>query len=225
MRRKLIIVAACSLVAGLAAAPGAEAGHRDWSFGAGFHVGGVHFRIGLHHPATRHYGFHPGPYFYTSHRLSYSGYRCHGACFRRGAEIYHHYGCPLVGHHFGRAGYSPGYYLGLFAPPAYRSHYGGHYRDRYRGHYGRSPSRSHGYYLYLDGYAGRYRDRGRHGHRGYRSVPPGRRHHLHRDFDRGRGWRHFDRGRRGRDFDRHRRFRDDRHDADRGRRGRRRGHD
>ena len=59
MKAKLILIAAAGVLLGtLALAPPAEAGHLDWSFGVGFHVGGLHFRVGFSPPG---YGGYPGP--------------------------------------------------------------------------------------------------------------------------------------------------------------------
>ena len=144
MRGKLILIAAAgALVGTLAMAPPAEAGHLDWSFGVGFHVGGLDFRIGFAPPG---YGGYPGPFFLTTGRLHHPGYGCNGACFRRGAGYYHHASCPLLRFHFGRVGYGPDHYLRGYSP--YRGY----------GHYGpyRPYNRSYGYY-YRDGYRDRFR--------------------------------------------------------------------
>lgn len=168
MRRTMIVAAAGgALIAGLAMAPPAEASH-GWSFGAGFHVGGVHFRVGFGPRARSHY---PVPFFHTTHRLAYRGHSCHGACFRRGRGFYHHAACPVVGFHFRRAGHHVGWTLDRYSPfRGYRGGYGhrgyyepyGYYRDR--GH--------HRDYRYRDH---RYRDAPR-----YRQHPYWQR---HRDWD------------------------------------------
>ena len=147
MRVRLILIAAAGVLMGtLALAPPAEAGHLDWGFGVGFHVGGLHFRVGFS-PAG--YGGYPGPFFLTTSRLDYPGYGCHGACFRRGAGYYHHSACPLLGFHFRRGGHGTDYYLNQYSPYGYRG-YG-------RG-YGYYPNRSYGHH-----YGGHvYRDRSRH---------------------------------------------------------------
>lgn len=167
MRKGLVLAAVGgALIAGLALAPPAEASH-GWSFGAGFHVGDAHFRIGFG-PGSR--GYAPAPFFYTTHRLGYRGHSCHGACFRRGRGFYHHAACPLVGFHFRRAGHHVGWFVDQYAPwgPGYRGGYGyrGYYDPhgyrRYQGRY-----RQHRYGPYRDapryrqhGYWERYRDRG-----------------------------------------------------------------
>jgi hypothetical protein len=87
MKARLMIIAAAGVLLGaLALAPPADAGHLDWSFGVGFHVGGLHFRVGF---SPQGYGGYPGPFFLTTNRLHYPGYSCNGACFRRGAGYYH----------------------------------------------------------------------------------------------------------------------------------------
>lgn len=177
MSKHMILPAALVMI--LAGAAGAEAAHRGWSFGGGFRVGGVHFRVGYadHGP---HYG---APYFYTGGRFHYSGYRCGSYCFRGGGGSYHYASCPLVGHHFGRHGHDPYYLSHHYAPrhaPGYRYwvDYGGHYGDHGRGHhYG---YRDHGYYGHRD-YG--YRDRGHHGYRG------------HGRYDYRRDYGRYDRGR------------------------------
>ena len=209
MRARLIPIAAAAVVLGtLAAAPPAQAGHLDWSFGVGFHVGGLHFRVGF---APYGHAGYPGPFFFTTSRLHYPGYGCHGACFRRGPAFYHHASCPLVGLHFGRVGYRPGYFIDHYAPhrfygrgyAPYRNRaYGHYYRDGYRDRF-RSPGSRH--------YRGdrHYRGRRDPGYRGERRYRPdrGRRpdydHDSDSDSDRGRSFR-GDRGRRGRDGDRER---------------------
>jgi hypothetical protein len=181
----------------MALAPPAEAGHLDWSFGVGFHVGGLHFQVGF--APTGHAGY-PGPFFFTAERLHYRGYGCSGLCFRRGGGYYHHASCPLVGFHFRRGGHGPDYYVSRYAPyPSYG------YRSYGRGY---SP-RPYGYY-YRPGY--RYRpygghyyrdrhDRGRH----YRD----RRDHRYRDHRGGRGDRGWGRDRdHDSDSDRRRGYRD-----------------
>ena len=212
MKAELILVAAAGVLLGtLALAPPAEAGHLDWGFGAGFHAGGLHFRIGF---SPLGYGGYPGPFFLTTSRLHYPGYSCHGACFRRGAGYYHHSACPLLGFHFRRSGYGAGYYLSHYSP------YRGYGRS-----YGRYPNRSYGYY-YRDGYRDRYRSHSGRYHRGDRRY----RDHHRRGYQDGHRHRH-DRGRRHYDDDGHsnrgRHYRDDRrhrgHDGERDRAHRRRG--
>lgn len=188
MKTKLILIAVAGVVLGtLAIAPPAEAGHLDWSFGLGFHVGGLHFRVGFSPPG---YGGYPGPFFLTNSSLHYPGYSCNGACFRRGAGYYHHESCPLLSFHFRAGGYGPNYYVQHYSP--YRGYVPG---------YGRYPSRPYRNY-YRNGYRDRYRS---YGNRHYRGDRHGRERYYrdrrpkgHRD----RGYRN-DRGR-GRDYDRHR---------------------
>ena len=208
MKARLTLIAAAAVLLGtLAMAPPAEAGHLDWSFGVGFHVSGLHFRIGFSPPG---YGGYPGPFFVTTTPLHLPGYGCHGACFRRGAAYYHHASCPLLGFHLHRGGYGPDFYLRSYSP--YRG-YGPRYAPypypyRYRPY----PYRPYGHY-YRDGhrdrfrpYGGRYyRDRGDRHHRG-----KGHRGRSYR-HDRGRGndhhsdrGRHYRDDRRGRDGERHR---------------------
>ena len=209
MKARLVLIAAAGvLLGGLALAPPAEAGHLGWSFGAGFHVGGLHFQVGF---SPVGYGGYPGPYFLTTGRLHYPGHGCRGACFRRGAAIYHHASCPLLSFHLRGFGYGPDHFVRNYSP------YRGYGRS-----YGRYPNRSYGHY-YRDGYRDRFRshrgryDRGRHSH-GYRDG----RHYRH-DRRRGRDYRHD----RDRDRDRRRHYRDDRRrggrDGDRDRAQRRRG--
>ncbi len=219
MKAKLILIAAAGALLGtLALAPPAEAGHRDWSFGVGFHVGGLHFRVGF---APSGYAGYPGPFFLTTSRLNYPGYGCNGACFRRGAGYYHHASCPLLSFHLGRGGYGPDYYAHNYSP--YRQ-YGRGYGRGYRSY----PNRSSGYY-YKDGHRDRfrsnrghhYRDR-HHGDRRYR----GRGHSRGNRHDRGRG-RDYDRDRdseRGRNYqnDRRQRGRDGDRERAQPRRGARR---
>jgi hypothetical protein len=160
-------VAGGVLVAGLALAPPAEAGH-GWSFGAGFRVDGVHFRVGFGPQGFGHYG---APFFVTSHRLGYRGYACHGGCFRRGGSFYHHAACPVVGFHFHRGGHYVGHYLQRFSPyPAYRGYRG------YRGDY-----RPWGVWGYREPYP-RYRPYDR-----YRGAP---RYYQHDYWRRYRDWDH-----------------------------------
>lgn len=198
MKAKLIVIAVAGVLLGtLAVAPPAEAGHLDWGFGVGFHVGGLHFRIGLS-PAG--YGGYPGPFFLTTSPLRHPGYSCNGACFRRGAGFYHHASCPLLSFHLGRGGYGPDHYVRSYSPY-------GSYRG-YGSSYGRYPGQSNGRYYYRDGYRNhyrpnghRYRDQrrsGRHDGRGYRN-----------DRGRGRDYGH------NRDGDRGRQYRGDRHQGDR----------
>jgi len=197
MKAKLILIAIAAVLLGtLTLAPPAQAGHLGWSFGVGFHVGGLHFRVGFS-PAG--YGGYPGPFFLTTNRLHYPGYSCNGACFRRGADYYHHSSCPLLGFHFGRGGFGPDYYVNSYSP--------------YRGYgpsYGRYPGWSYGEY-YRNGYRDRYRSYGDHYYRGKRHYQ-GKRHYrgkpqrgyrdgrgYHSDRERGRGYQHDskrDRGRR-----------------------------
>ncbi len=194
MKAKLILIAAAGVLVGtLALAPPAQAGHLDWSFGVGFHAGGLHFRVGL---SPRGYGGYPGPFFLTTSRLHYPGYSCQGACFRRGAGYYHHETCPLLGFHFRRGGHGAGHYLNLYSP------YRGYGRS-----YGRYPIRSYGHY-YRDGHRGRYRPYGGryYSERHYRDQ----RHKGHKGHRDNRGYRN-DR-RRGRDYDD-----DSDSDSDRGR--------
>ncbi len=158
MKAKLILIAAAGVLLGtLALAEPAQAGHRDWSFGVGFHVGGLHFRIGFS-PAG--YGGHPGPFFLTTSRLHHSGYSCNGACFRRGAGYYHHASCPLLSFHLRSRGYGPDHYVSNYSP--YRG-----YGPSYGHNYGRYPSRSYGHY-YKNGYRDRYRSQGGRYYRGGR---------------------------------------------------------
>lgn len=209
MKARLILIAVAGALLGtLALAPPAEAGHSGWSFGVGFHAGGLHFRIGF---APHGYSGYPGPFFLTTSRLHHRGYGCHGACFRSGAGYYHHASCPLLGLHFRRGGYGPDHYLRSYSP--YRG-YGPYWG--YGSRYYRYPGRAYGYY-YRDGhrdrfrhYGGRhYRDRHYrdHRHRGYRGDhryrhDRGRRdwdHDSDSDSDRGRHYRPGDRHRGGRD--------------------------
>jgi hypothetical protein len=208
MKARLMIIAAAGVLLGaLALAPPADAGHLDWSFGVGFHVGGLHFRVGF---SPQGYGGYPGPFFLTTNRLHYPGYSCNGACFRRGAGYYHHSSCPLLSFHFRGGGYGPDYYINNYAP--YRG-YGQSYGRYY-------PNRSYRNY-YRDGYRDRYRpQRGRHyqGDRHHRDrYDRDRRHKGYRDNrgsrqDRGRG-HDYDRDR---SRDRRRSYRDDRGGRGRG---------
>lgn len=219
MKARLVLIAAAGvLLGGLALAAPAEAGHLDWSFGAGFHVGGLHFNIGFSPVGYAGYG---GPFFYTTSRLHYPGHVCTGACFRRGAAFYHHPACPVLGVHLRGFGYGPNHFILNYSPYRYRG-----YAPGYRGY----PNRSYGYYQ-RDGWRERYRsDRGRHYRdRHYRD-------HRHRDRhlrDRHRRDHRADRHR-GRDYrrddgdrDRGRHYRDERRDrrrdGNRDRDGRRRG--
>ncbi len=210
MKARLILIAAAGALLGtLALAPPAEAGHLDWSFGAGFHVGGLHFQIGF---SPVGYAGYAGPFFYTTSRLHYPGHVCSGACFRRGAGFYHHAACPVLGVHLRGFGYGPDHFIINYSP----------YRSYGRG-YGRYPYRSYGHY-YRDGYRDRFRS---HRDRHYRGRHP----KGYRDSRRYRADRH-----RGRDYrrdgdvrDRGRHYRDGRRegrhdrgrDGDRGRAGRR----
>ena len=199
--RLLLIAAAGVLVGSLAVAPPAEAGRLDWSFGVGFPVGGLHFRVGF--APHGHHGY-PGPYFHTTSRLHYPGYSCHGACFRRGPAYYHHSACPLVGLHFRRGGYGPDHYLRAYSP--YRP-YGPYWG--YGSRYYRYPNRAYGYY-YRNGYRDRFRHYGgnyyrdRH-HRDHRYRGHGGGHHYRPD--RWRGDRDHDSDS---DSDRGRHYRNDR---------------
>ena len=205
MKARLILIAAAGvLVSTLALAPPAEAGHLDWSFGVGFHVGGLHFQVGF---APTGWGGYPGPFFLTTSPLHHRGYSCNGACFRRGASFYHHASCPLLSFHLRRGGYGPDYFVRHYSP--YRGYGRGYVYRPYR------PYRPYGYYnrsyghYYRDGYRDRFRSgRGHH----YRD-----RHHRDRHYrdryrdDRHRGYR--DHRGRGRDVDH-----DSDSDSDRGRR-------
>ena len=156
MRARLILAAAAgALIAGLALAPAAEASH-GWSFGAGFHVSGAHFRVGFGPAGVGSLG---GPYFLTTQRLHYRGASCHGACFRRGAGFYHHPACSVVGVHFRRGGHLPSHYLHRYSP--------------YRGPYGYGPGyfRPYGVPYWRDGHRHGYRR----DHRGW-NAPDYRRH-------------------------------------------------
>lgn len=211
MRARLILIAAAgALVGTLALAPPARAGHLDWSFGVGFHVGGLHFRVGFAPPG---YGGYPGPFFYTTSRLHYPGYGCQGACFRRGAGYYHHASCPLLSFHLGHRGYGPDYYVRHYSPyrgygwghrPHLKRPYGTYYRDGYRSRY-RSPWGHH--YRdrhYRDRY---YRDRRHKGYPDHRGRGHGHDydHDSDSDSDSDRGRRHrYDRHRDGHDGERDR---------------------
>lgn len=194
IRRLTLLAAGFALMAGMAATRAAEAGHRDWFFGAGFRVGGFDFQIGFHQPVAPRPLYGPGLFFYTTRPLRYGGYGCHDACFRGGGGYFHHAACPLVGHHFHRHGYSAGFYLQGFAP------WGPFYDRGYRGHHHRHPSRSHGYYLYRDGghRSWGHRDRGVYRYWGDRHRHDHRRHDRYRDDRRHRDDREYrdDRGRR-----------------------------
>ena len=214
MRARLILIVAAGVVLStLALAPPAQAGHLDWSFGVGFHVGGLHFRVGFEPTG---WGGYPGPFFLTTSRLHYPGYGCNGACFRRGAGYYHHASCPLLGFHFRRGGFGADYYVHNYSP----------YRSFGRG-YGYRTYRPYGYYNRGYGHYQRDRFRSRPGHR-YRDHRY--RDHRYRDHryrgDRHRGdQRHRGSGDhrgRGRDYDhdsdseRGQRYRNDRGPRGRG---------
>ena len=96
----------------LAAAP-ISAGIDTWHFGAGFSVGGIHFRVGYAEAGP----FGSSFYFEARQPFSYRGYACSSYCYRRGRRNYHHPTCPMVHHHFGRHGYAPGYYIEHYGPP------------------------------------------------------------------------------------------------------------
>lgn len=197
MKARLILIAAAgALLGGLALAPPAEAGHLDWSFGVGFHVDGLHFRIGFGPPG---YGPYPGPFFVTTGRLHHRGYGCHDACFRRGRNVYHHAYCPLLGFHFRRGGYGPDYFLSHYAP------YGSWGPRVYKRHY-RYPNRPYGY-TYRNGYRDRYYHPGGRYYRDrhYRDQ----RHRGYRDDRRYRGRRDYDHDSDS-DSDRRRHYRDER---------------
>lgn len=198
MKTKLILIAAAGALLGtLALAPPAEAGHMDWSFGVGFHVGGLDFHVGF---APTGWGGYPGPFFLTTGQLHYPGHACSGACFRRGATFYHHASCPLLSFHLRRGGYGPDYFVHNYSPyrgvdpwygyrtyRPYRSYrpygtYGRPYRPYYRDRVGHRPG-----HHYRDGYSDR--------HRRHYGEPDHRR--RGRDHGRDRGYRDDDRSRRG----------------------------
>jgi len=182
----------------------ASAGLDTWHFGAGFNVGGIHFRVGYAEAGP----FGSSFYFEAGQPFHYRGYGCSTYCYRQGPRYYHHPSCSAVDHHFSLHGYAPGYYFEhygpplpypppvyYYAPPRWHVRYYGHYihddryyRDRhYRDRYYRD---KHGRYKNDRGRKDRYRD-DRHG------------------YDRGR-----------RDNDRHDRGRNDRGRDNRDRRNR-----
>ena len=162
MTRYLTIFStAALLLLSLAMAQPAHAGHpggEGWSFGAGFHVGGVQFQVGYwggrgtgfghpgYAPGLRrgHSGYgvrglerrslaaHPGvPYFQVSRPIHYPGVACSNACYRGGGGTFHHASCPLVSHHFRRHGTDPYRTIQSYGP-----RYGSGYSQGHRAPYG-----------------------------------------------------------------------------------------
>ena len=135
----------------------AAAGLDSWYFGTGFQVGGAFFRIGFAEAGP----FGSSFYFEAARPFYYPGYRCSSYCYRQGPRYYHHPSCPVVHHHFGLYGYSPGYYLEhygpplpypppvyYYAPPQWQVHFYGGYRNYapyYREHYDRGRYGDHRY--------------------------------------------------------------------------------
>ena len=163
------------------AAP-AEAGHRGWSIGAGFHVGGVHFVLAF----GAHGRYHPDYYYRTHHRVHHRGYSCSDRCFRQSRYSYHHGSCPLLGRHFGvHRAYHAEVFDYYAPPPVWEGRYYGSYEpgytdrryhrdyDRYESYDGRRHRGSYGRY-------DRGRGHGRHGHRHDRSCGYDWRHRPYR---------------------------------------------
>ena len=186
------------------AASSVSAGVDSWHFGAGFSVGGIHFRVGYAGAGP----FGSSFFFEAGQPFRYRGYACSSYCYRRGRRNYHHPTCSVISHHFGRHGYAPGYYIEQYGPPIiYRPppHYYGvpptccgppqyyHgapiwwgsilHNDRYRkpGHY--RGHRPRGHYDNHDRHRSRYDqnryqrdsdDRDRHNHGGIDQGPPER---------------------------------------------------
>lgn len=160
----------------------ASAGLDTWHFGAGFHVGGVQFRVGYAEAGP----FGSSFYFEAGRPFSYRGYGCSSYCYRQGPRFYHHPSCSAVHHHFSYHGYAPSYYIEHYGPrmpyppavhyydpPRWNAHYYGHHsRYDYR-HQSRYYRDKHGRQKYYRGKKDRYwDDRRRHdqsrGDRGHR---------------------------------------------------------
>lgn len=221
--RKIVVVAALTLMTAAALPSAAHAGTRWLSVGTGFRVGPSHlsFVFGTPGPWLR-----PSYFVRFDRPIAYSGHHCTSACFREAGYYYHDASCPVAVAHYHRYGYDPGRVYSRYAPyvdgyaygygrgygydPGYRSrgrvtYYGGHDRG-YRDHDGRYDRRNDRGYRDHDGRYDRRQD-----HRGDRD---------HGRFDRDRG----DRGGRGRDWGRNDRGRG-RDDHRGGRDPRDRGHD
>lgn len=162
------ILLSLALLIALWATP-ANAGLDTWHFGAGFNVGGMHFRVGYAEAGP----FGSSFYFEAASPFNYRGYGCSSYCYRQGPRLYHHPSCSAVHHHFSYYGYAPSYFIErygprmrypaprhYYAPPRWNAHYYGHYdrynRDRYsRDRYYRD---KHGRQKYNRGKKDRYRD-------------------------------------------------------------------
>lgn len=123
--------------------PAASAGGLSLHFGGGFHIGGVLFKIGVHH---RNHRYHDH-YYRTRHNVRYEGYSCNRACYRESGYTHHHRSCPVVRHHFDRYRYSSQAVYDAYAPRYERPRYGNNdrryrnddYRYNSRDRYDRSP--------------------------------------------------------------------------------------
>lgn len=160
------ILLSLAFLLGLWASP-ASAGLDSWHFGAGFNVGGIHFRVGYAEAGP----FGSSFYFEAASPFRYRGYGCSSYCYRRGPRYYHHPSCSAVHHHFSYQGYAPGHFIEhygpplpypppvhYYAPPRWNVHYYGYYGgyDRYhRDRYYRDKHRRH---TYDRGRRDRYRD-------------------------------------------------------------------
>lgn len=165
----LTLGAAMILAPGLAAP--AAASHSDWSFGAGFRLGGFYFSIGL---GPGRYG-PPAYYYRMPERLAYRGHRCDDRCYQRDGYYYHHEACPVVGYHLARYQVDRHDLFYRYAP-RYDGRYGRHdgydrydrydRHDRYDDRHDRYDDRRYGYDRRDDR---RWQDRRyRHDHRSHR---------------------------------------------------------
>lgn len=172
----------------------AEAGEVSISLGAGFVVGGAHFRVAY---ATGGYL----PFYYrVDGPLHHRGHACTDHCYVRRGHVFHAPFCPVVQFHFSSFRYDgphyrqhPAWYGGLYSTR-------GHHRGAFYDH-GRGRRHSHGW---AHGHS-RYDS-----HRHYRGLS--RKDHHRRDRGHSRGYR-------GRESERHRRHDwDDRRKRDKRRR-------
>ncbi len=128
--KRTVIGSALTLALLISLGPGgpqpAEAG--SFRIGSSFRIGGGFFSLAF---GSQHRHHRPQHYYRTSHRLSYSGYKCGAYCFKDAGYNYHHTSCRLAQHHFQRYDFNPSRAWGL----GYRGDYGrGHYGQRDYGH-------------------------------------------------------------------------------------------
>lgn len=113
MRKSLVsLVALVAMLGSLMISFPAEAGHRDWVVGTGFHIGHMSFQL-VFRDSDRG---RPNYYYRTGGHFRESRHRCTDRCFKEDNHYFHDAYCPRMLSHLEGNHYNPYDIFERYAP-------------------------------------------------------------------------------------------------------------